>query len=161
MNLWKKIKSVRFTKLLKFGFLLIQKPLLIIPIFNATQKTIEVSQALYGNAHQSTGPANAFRHALWNYFICTKTIKLTKNPQKSVFWCKKVTDFYENVSKNEEIDRAMDFHNNEIGRNLFLDNFQENETKMIDLLQKMTKNAQKIEKIETIFSLKNQLVYIH
>ena len=160
MDLWKKIKRISFLKLLSFGFLLLQKPLLIIPILKATKAALKASQKMYGYAHNKNGKANAFRHAYWNFLICQKTLKWTKNSQKSTIWTQKVVDFYEKVTKNDPLDTAMDLHNNAIGRNHFLACFSENSFNSIVFFKEMAQNAQKITKIEEIKNFSNTLVYI-
>ena len=147
-------------KLFGFGYVLLQKPLLILPIYKATLSTLKICNERYGNTHHGRGKANAFRHALWNFIICRKTLKFTKNKQKSVNWTKKVVNYYEKVTKNELLDRAMDYHNNTEGRDYFLENFDELETKTIEKLQFLAKNAQKVAKIDDFGKLKGSLVYI-
>jgi len=160
MNLWSKIKQMDFFKLLQFLGLLCQKPLLIIPIWKATKQTLQLSQQLYGKSHNGNGKANAFRHAYWNFSICKKTLKFTKNPQKSSIWTQKVVEYYEKVTKNADLDREMDLHNNTFGRNHFLTNFDENQAKTIVFFQNTAENAQKVTKVEEIKEITNHLVYI-
>lgn len=160
MDIKKKMKQISFLKLLSFGFLLLQKPWHIIPILQATKKALKVSQKLYGYAHNKNGKANAFRHAYWNYLICQKILKWTKNAQKSVVWTQKVADYYEKVAKNDMLDTQMDLHNNGIGRNIFLIHFNENSFNSVDFFKEMAQNAQKITKIEEIKNFSNTLVYI-
>lgn len=69
----------------------------------------------------------------------------------------KVTNLYEKVTKNDLLDTAMDLHNNEIGRMLFLN---ENSSKLIVFIQKMFKNAQKITSIDEIEDFHSVLIYI-
>ena len=87
-------------------------------------------------------------------------MKYSKNKQKSVFWAQKVGDLYEKVTQNEFLDEAMDIHNNAIGRIFFLNNIEQNDGEMIDLLQKMTQNAQKTKTIEAMQCHQNKLVYL-
>lgn len=121
---------------------------------------MQVCDKLYGKIHHKNGKANAFRHALWNVLICEKTLKFTKNGQKSAEWAKKVTDLHEKLAKNDELDTEMDFHNNEIGRRLFLAKKDQNESISNEFLLKMLENAQKVVKIEDFEKIDNQLVYI-
>lgn len=160
MNLWRKLKRISFPKLVGFGFLFLKRPLLIIPTWKATTQTYNFCQKEYGNEQNRNGKANAFRHAYWNYKICKNCLRFTKNTQKSANWTQKVVDYYEKVTKNEILDRAMDIHNNAIGRILFLANFNVNEQEMIQKLQKLTELAIKVTKIEEIDHYENQLVYI-
>lgn len=160
MNILNKLQRISFIKLLSFGLLILQKPLLIIPILRATKTALKTSQRLYGNAHNRNGKANAFRHAYWNFLICQKTLKWTKNVQKSVIWTQKVVDYYEKVSKNDLLDTAMDYHNNGIGRFHFLAHFDEISFNSVDFFNEMAQNAQKITQIEEISNFKTTLVYI-
>jgi hypothetical protein len=160
MNLWRKLKRISFLKLMNFSFLLLQKPLLIFPILNATKLALKTSQELYGNAHNSSGKANAFRHAFWNFILCQKTLKFTKNVQKSIFWTEKVVNYYEKVTKNDALDAEMDFHNNAFGRNHFSAHFEKKIDEIIQFFQISAENAQNITKIEEIELFKNQMVYI-
>ncbi len=121
---------------------------------------MQVCDKLYGKIHHKNGKANAFRHALWNVLICEKTLKFTKNDQKSAKWAKKVTDLHEKLAKNDILDTEMDFHNNEIGRRLFLAKKDQNESISNEFLLKMLENAQKVVKIEDFEKIDNQLVYI-
>lgn len=145
---------------MQLGGLFVKNPILLFQFIRATKKTLTVSQSIFGYAHQGTGKANAFRHAYWNLQICFKNQKILKNKQKSVFWCEKVTFFYEKVSKNKELDRAMDVHNNRIGQQLFMEFFSENEAFFVEKLKKLTQNAKKIENIEQIHLFPKNLVHL-
>ncbi|MEZ4857254.1 MAG: hypothetical protein R2781_00415 [Flavobacteriaceae bacterium] len=126
----------------------------------ATKEALKTSQELYGAAHNRNGKANAFRHAYWNFVLCKKTLKFTKNVQKSVIWTKKVVDFYEKVTKNEILDTKMDLQNNAFGRNHFTTHFNKKEAEIVSFFQNSAQKAQKVTKIEEIDLIKNQLVYI-
>ncbi len=115
---------------------------------------------LFGRSHHKSNKANAFRHALWNVLICQKTLKKTKNKDKSVIWTKKVTDLYEKVTQNEFLEQLMDLHNNEIGRSLFFDLFDQNETKIISFLNEKCENAQKLTETVDISNFNGKLVYL-
>jgi len=115
---------------------------------------------LFGRGHHKSNKANAFRHALWNVLICQKTLKKTKSKDKSMIWTKKVTDLYEKVTQNELSEQLMDLHNNEIGRILFLDLIDQNETKTISFLKEKSENAQKLTETEDISNFKGKLVYL-
>lgn len=160
MNLWKRVRQLSIPNLLGFGLLLMRKPLLIYPIWKATQKTMAVSDRLYGKAHFGNGKANAFRHAYWNFLLSSTIDRAFKHRRKSVDFTEKIVNYYEKVTQNEILDRKMDFHNNAIGRNLFLIKNEENESQMIDFIQNMADFAQKVTKIEDFQYYKNDLVYL-
>ena len=121
---------------------------------------MEVCDSLYGKAHHKDGIENAFRHALWNVLICQKTLKITKNEEKSAFWARKVTNLHEKLAKNEVLETAMDLHNNAVGRIQFLEILDQNSAKTVDFIQKSLKNAKKVGEIEEIENYTNELVYI-
>ena len=121
---------------------------------------MSLCNSLFGKKHQLSTKANAFRHALWNILICRKTLKFTKNENKSVVWAQKFTDLYEKVTKNEYLDEAMDLHNNKVGRKVFLSKKQLKNQEMIRFLLEMKEKAQKIEQIEDVIKFDSELVYI-
>lgn len=138
----------------------LKHPLLILPTIKATKQTFIICNELYGNEHQKSNKANAFRHALWNVLICQKSMKWLKNKQKSVFWAQKITDLYEKVTQNELLDEAMDLHNNTIGRICFLNFLSQNEEETINYLQEKAKNAQKVNNLEDFIKFRTQLTYL-
>ena len=160
MSIWGRITKLNLDQLCKLSLLFLSRPQYIIPTISATKKTLLVCDRLYKDTHHQSNKANAFRHALWNVLICRKVMKYSKNKQKSVFWAQKVGDLYEKVTQNEFLDEAMDIHNNAIGRIFFLNNIEQNDGEMIDLLQKMTQNAQKTKTIEAMQCHQNKLVYL-
>lgn len=161
MNLWEKIRHIRPTRLIQFGIIFLKRPLLLVPVWKATKGTLKVCDRLYGNLHHGTGKANAFRHAFWNYQLCQKTLKITRDKQKSVNFTQKLVDFYEKAAKTKWLDQAMDLHNNAIGRAYFLLYFDENDGKITYIMQKLAENAKKVDKIEEIQTYHNALVYLN
>ena len=160
MKLWGRIKRLSLLGFIQFGWLFITHPLLILPTLGATKRTFELCNELFGNNHHKSNKANAFRHALWNILLCQKTLKRTKNNEKSVTFTKEVTSLYEKATKNENLDEAMDLHNNEIGRQLFLIYFNRKEPEIVQILQNLNRKAQKVEKIDDIRNHANLLVFI-
>ncbi len=110
--------------------------------------------------HHKATVANAFRHVLWNVLICHYSYKRTKNKQKSVFWAQKVSDLYEKVTQNGSLDKAMDLHNNAVGRINFLNLLDKNEEEIVDSTLNMTRNAQKVSKNEEMKHFYNKMVFI-
>lgn len=130
------------------------------PTIRATQETMKICDDLFESAHHKSNKSNAFRHALWNYLICQKTLKVTKIDQKAIIWTEKVTKTYEKVTNNDPFDEAMDLHNNEIGRRKFLDDNALKTREIIHILTEMIQKARKIAQISEIENIENQLVYI-
>lgn len=140
--------------------LFLKHPLLIFPTLNATKRTFEICNELFGNSHNQSNAANAFRHALWNILICRNTLKWTKSKQKSVFWAQKVGDLYEKVTQNKPLDEAMDLHNNAVGRIYFLNLLDKSEQEIINFAQDKTNYSQKVGKIEEMERFRNEMVYL-
>lgn len=61
-----------------------------------------------GSLHNTN--ADAFRHAVWNYFICEK---------EDCNWAKQWTDAHEEWPGNPPLEKQMDLHNNKLGRDIF------------------------------------------
>lgn len=160
MRIWKRIRQLNISQLFRFAVLFLKNPLLILPTLRATKRTLQICNSLYGNEHNKSTRANAFRHALWNILICCYSEKRTNNKELSSIWTQNVTNLYEKVTKNDFLEKTMDLHNNAFGRKVFLDIIDDSEAKIITLLQKKTKYAQKIAKIEDVENLKHELVYI-
>ena len=72
-----------------------------------------------------------------------------------------MTDLYEKVTRNEQMDEAMDLHNNGVGRICFLNFLSKNEAEMVNFIQKKAENAKKVENLVEIQKSENQLVYLH
>ena len=160
MNYWRRIQQLNFKQFFQFFVLFARQPLLVRPTFIASNRTMTICDELFGQSHHKNNRANAFRHAFWNILICQKTLKLTKNEEKSLIWTQKVTFLYEKVTQNEDLERFMDLHNNAVGRNQFLAIFDKKEEEIVELLQNMMKNAQKLIKTDQKGILSNQLIYI-
>ena len=132
----------------------------MLPTIKATRECISVSTKSYGKLHNKNGPANAFRHAFWNYLIAKRCSKWTKEDQSAVIWAQKITDWHENAFRNNELARKMDFHNNEVGRWIFNENGSKSMVEVIELVQQMTLESTQINKISDLSQYKNQLVHI-
>ena len=160
MNLWSRIRQLKLQQLIKLSVLFLSRPFLIGPTLRATKRTMAICDDLFERLHHKSNKENAFRHALWNFLICQKTLKRTKNSQKSAIWAQKVTKMYEKVTNNSILEKSMDLHNNAIGRMIFLDKNGLKEPEIIDFLQKMMQNAQKIAKTEEIEKYKTEMVFL-
>jgi len=160
VNLWNRIRQLSLGQLWKLSVLFLKHPFLIFPTLSATKETFVVCNELYGTSHHKSNAANAFRHALWNALVCKRTLKVTKDKQKSVFWAQKVTQLYENVTQNDALDEAMDLHNNALGRIGFLNNLNKSEAEMVSFFQERAEGAKQVNGIEQLNNFKKDLVYI-
>lgn len=121
---------------------------------------MSTSTELYGRQHYKNGPANAFRHALWNYLIAKNCFRWKEKVDTVILWTTEITDWHEKAFPNRDLAKKMDLHNNEIGRLLFKEHLLKIETHVVEILKEMTSDAIKI-KADTDFTLiKNQLVYL-
>ena len=136
-------------------------PFFIGPTLKATRKSIEVATANYGKQHHKNTAANAFRHALWNYFIAKSCLNRTRKEQKVLRWTKRITDLHEDLMPNDPLARAMDLHNNEVGRKLISKFKQESENMVIQNLKDMAKRSKQIGSLEDLKNLsRDQLTHI-
>jgi len=154
------LKRVSFKHILKGILLGLSRPFFILPTLKATKDCMKISTAHYGKLHYKNGPANAFRHALWNSMIAQRCFRWGKNKDIALDWAKKVTDWHEDAFPNKALAKTMDLHNNEVGRFIFKENIEKSEEEIIEILQKMTTESIKIEEGADLSEFKNQLVHI-
>jgi|SaaInlStandDraft_1057018.scaffolds.fasta_scaffold02748_5 hypothetical protein len=106
---------------------LIWRPRMIGPTRDATKKSMELSDEHYPNSNGYQTKKDAFRHSLWNALIAKYAGAKKNKIWKCVKWAKKFTDKHEECSEKPDnltdeefaFDQAMDYHNNEIGRDYF------------------------------------------
>lgn len=160
MTPWKILRRIRFKHLVRVIGYGLQYPLFIWPTIKATEKTMSISTAHYGKKHVENGPANAFRHALWNYLIAKECTKWSKKRDKTIRWAKIITDWHENAFQNRELPRRMDLHNNEVGRKWFVKLLGHDEKKAVEKFMELAKESKPISMSSDLKLLKNQLVHI-
>lgn len=160
MNIWKRLKKLSIRQLLRLTQLFLKHPLLLLPTLSASKKAYAISETLFEGRHHKSNKANAFRHALWNVLICKNTFRKTKNKQRSVFWAQQVTDLYEEVTRNEPLDEAMDLHNNAVGRMVYLNFLHADENTIIDALQNKVQTAKKVDALTKMKMFQKELVYL-
>ncbi len=160
MNLFAVLKRVDFKNILKGVFIGLSRPHFILPTIKATKDCIAISTKNYGKLHHKNGPANAFRHAFWNYLIAKRCFNWQRNEEAVLVWAKKVTDWHEDSFPNKKLPREMDLHNNEVGRFIFVQNIEKSEQEIVELLKQMTLDSIKIEENSTLSDYKNRMVHI-
>lgn len=121
---------------------------------------MNIANKEYGSKHHLSNPANAFRHALWVILIIKRCLKWRNNEELAKAWAKKFTDWHEDFSPNEALERAMDLHNNKVGIFLYENVKDENEVETVSYLKQKASEAVKIESVEEVEKLENDLVYI-
>jgi hypothetical protein len=160
MNILSVIKRLRPKNLWQFFILAIRYPLCIIPTFLATRKCIQVATEQYGRSHHRNTPANAFRHAYWNYLIADYCLHAYHNLEKVIHWTQTITDWHEEVFINSALPKAMDLHNNAVGRHLFMKHYQESPETALTILLTMAKDSKKVQTLEEIAQSPLSLVHL-
>lgn len=150
------LKSLSLKKLWSLFGKAFSHPLFSILTFWATLKTYAIAERRFPLTHSTSGEGNAFRHALWNCLILMYCCKIS-SPEKSLKWTEEITDLHENIFPNEPLQRKMDLHNNQIGRDYFMSllptiHRQFFETSFfVDGLLDLTKKMKTIESLEQDF----------
>ncbi len=137
-----------------------KNPIYIIPTISATKECMDIVQKEYGNSHHLSNKANAFRHVLWVVLIIQKCLKWKENEKKAKLWAKKFTNWHEDFSPNEALERTMDLHNNTMGLLFFEQLKDKNLTATVSFLKQKTSEAVKILNVEEVENIENKLIYI-
>lgn len=157
------IKSLSLKKIIRLFSITIPHPLFSILAFYATIQAFAIAQTRYPETASNNGKGNAFRHSLWCSFIMLYCCKIS-SPEKSLNFCKKITDLHEELFPNEPLETKMDLHNNNFGMNYFMEllpgihrQFFEKNFFVEDLIKK-TEEAKVLTNLEENFD--GFLVYI-
>lgn len=159
----KALKSLSFGKvwqLMRLGF---SNPIFAVLSAFATIKTLNISKKYYPKTNETDGIGNAFRHAFWCCMIMAYCCKVS-SPKKAEKWCKRMTDFHEELFPNNPLQQKMDLHNNAIGIRLFLEMLKGIHRQFfepnffVEVLQKKVKTAQILHSEHQILS--DELVYL-
>lgn len=131
------------------------------PTIRATKQAVSIATKHFGGSHHKNTPANAFRHALWNYLIASKCSKWSKNDRKIQTWTKKISDLHELLLPGNELADAMDLHNNAVGLHVYTTNKTLAEEAGVSLLLTMADHSIKITSIEEVSEApEGQLIHI-
>ena len=159
MSIWEIIRSLKYKQLKSLLAWFLKHPLFMIATISATVLTFRISQREFPDIHGKLNKANAFRHALWNVLIAKKCLRFSKDIKSVLCWTKKITDWHEEFSPNEELAKAMDLHNNQIGRNFFQELSQKKNNEIVIFMLSQLDEALKIKEVSDIDKT-NQLMYI-
>ncbi len=147
-------------RLLKLAF---GHPIFFILSTFASLKAFAIAQKKYPKTSSTNGVGNAYRHALWTSMILMYCCKVS-SPQKSLDWCRKMTNLHEELFPNLPLETKMDLHNNEVGISLFFQMLpgihrQFFETQfLVDAVQKLVDSAEILTQTSTLNPQK--LVYL-
>lgn len=159
---FKVIKNLSMSMSWRMFSALFSKPLLLFPTIFGTIESVLYSEVNFQESHSGQGVANAFRHAAWNLLIAKNCSFITTN-QKAIEWSKFITDLHEECFPNEAFDRAMDLHNNKIGRDVFralIENGVNSKRKMINYLIEKTKTAVGLDDEKKFSNHTDEMVYL-
>lgn len=132
----------------------------MVPTIFATKDCMNIAQEEYGSKHHLSNPANAFRHALWVILIIRKCLKWKNNEGSAISWTKKFTDWHEEFSPNEVLERAMDIHNNQVGVLFYEEIKDKSEVEIISFLKRKASEAVKIKTVDEVGNFEKILVYL-
>lgn len=158
--LWRIFKKLDFKQLFALSWLFLKNPKYAFPTIFATKRCMNIAYKEYGSKHHLGNPANAFRHALWVILIIKNCLKWQSNEQKAKTWAKKFTDWHEDFSPNQALERVMDLHNNAMGILYFNELKDKNEVEIVSFLKQKASEAVKILTTDEVESFEDKLVYI-
>jgi len=105
--------------------------------------------------HSNHSKGNAFRHSLWNALIVNDCITFFCSFEKSLNWAEEITSYHEKAFINEGLPKAMDLHNNQIGRFYFSQLYKQYNSKIstkqiVDYILNQSQYTVKLSQIEEI-----------
>ena len=160
MKLWRQLRSLDISALWALTALCLRHPLRVFPTIRATRKCVAACDEHFGKRHHRNSPANAFRHALWNYYIAMECSKKDTRHNKILGWTQKITEWHEVFSKNDVLAREMDLHNNRIGRLLFEQDPNMQPEQIIALLKSKLMASVKVTATNELQSV-DKLMFVH
>ncbi len=158
--IWRQLRSLDISAMWALIKLCLLNPFRIVPTLRATRMCVTDCDKHFGKRHHRNSPANAFRHALWNYYIARECIKRDSRKILVLEWTQKITDWHEVFSKNDLLAREMDLHNNRIGRLLFEQDPKQKNDQIINLLKSKMMDSVKIMSIEDLSAV-DKLNFVH
>ena len=113
------LKSLTFKKLFKVFSVGLMHPLFALLYAYASFRAFTKAKDLYPETNSNSGKGNAFRHAYWCCLIMMYFCKVS-SPEKSLKWCRKLTNMHEELFPNQPLETKMDLHNNNVGMDYFM-----------------------------------------
>lgn len=161
MDLWHFIKRANAKQIWQLITLCLGNIRLLWPTYKATKKAVKYSNTYFGTKHHKNTPANAFRHAIWTYFIASECAQWSKNDARVVSWTNKITNLHELILPKNELADAMDLHNNAVGLHIYTTNKALPSEEVINLFLAIVKSSVKISSKEELINIpKDQFVHI-
>ncbi|ADX68555.1 MULTISPECIES: DUF6973 domain-containing protein [Weeksella] len=135
------LKNLSFNLCREMVKTMLSNPLLLLPTVWGTVESVAFSELNYAENHSGRGVSNAFRHAAWNVLIAYNCSYFISH-EKALAWAKKITDLHEECFRNEDFDRLMDLHNNQIGRMIYKENISKPRIRKNLLIQKIVEKSE-------------------
>ncbi len=161
MRIWGFIRSLNWRQLFRLLALCLVNLKRVWPTWRATKKSVSLANTHYGSAHQHNTAANAFRHALWNYLVADACSTDKMDLEDTLIWTKQITGIHEELFPNPPLARAMDLHNNAVGRIIYKEYGPGKSGEILRLLKVKTGESELIETLEDLSKIKaGKLVHI-
>jgi hypothetical protein len=160
MSIWKLIKVLNFQQISSLLGKSLRHPLYMLSTVSATVKTYRISQKEFPNIHGKHNKANAFRHALWNALIAKKCARFSKNMESILRWTKSITDWHEEFAPNQALAKAMDLHNNRVGRTVYQQHSELKVEEIANFLKELLNKSIRVQDMKEMQYYASQLVYL-
>ncbi len=161
MELWQFIKRANAKQLWQLLRLCLGNIRLLWPTYTATKKAVTYSNTFFGTTHHKNTPANAFRHAAWNWLIAKECMQTQKDEKKVLRWTQKITEMHEKILPGDNLSNAMDMHNNAVGRMVYFEEEEQDLEKGMAKLQKLTQASKKVHTLDELKGhSRSQLVHL-
>ena len=157
---WRTLNRLNFAQLFMLCGITLRSPIRMLKTALATQECIQICNREFGQAHHLHNRANAIRHALWNILIMKRIYKNPSNILSALAWADKITSWHEDFSVNEPLERAMDLHNNQVGRYWFSDYKTNSEKEIVESLKQRALKARQILDVNETKYCFGRLVYL-
>lgn len=157
---WRIARRLSFREALGAARLCMLHPRYVVPTWRATKRTVELCNMHYPGQHHLHNKANAIRHALWNVLIAKYCAGNSPLNQRILNWTETITDRHERFSVNPPLERAMDLHNNAVGRSWSREMISMSEEKIISRLSLLSQQAVVVSKLPANDWSQQTMVYI-
>lgn len=160
MRFLKALMKVGPRQLIRLFSLVLRHPFMVWPTVKATYTCLRAADHYFGKEHHRNTPANAFRHAYWNYLIAHNCHSLQNDLKKVLSWTKTITDWHEDAFENQNLAKQMDLHNNAVGRDIFCNLPATDTENALDHLLELTSHSKKVETVDEILQRPLSLVHL-
>lgn len=154
------LKRLNFSQLFQLTGITLGSPRRMFKTALATRQCMRLCDREFGQTHHLHNRANAIRHALWNILILKRLYSSRSNMVSLLKWTEKITCWHEDFSVNLPLERAMDLHNNAVGRYWFPDLKTLGEKEIMTQLKQRAQVARQITDVNDTKTCFGCLVYL-